>query len=82
MLGMIIVYEDVYKTPQYTTSTQSTPGANYTFLANITFSTPDNFGPDILGGYLLSNWRLNVTHELRSGATFTLESSKPSGIKI
>ncbi len=80
-VGYDIVYEDIYKTPQYTTSTQSTPGANYTFLANITFSTPDNFAPDILGGNLLSNWRLNITHEIRSGATFTWNPQNLPGLR-
>lgn len=80
-IGYDVIYEDIYKTPQLTTSTQSTPGANYTFLTNITFSTPKDFGPEILGGKLLSDWRLNITHELRSGATFTWNPQNIPGLR-
>jgi outer membrane receptor protein involved in Fe transport len=80
-IGYDVIYEDIYKTPQLTTSTQSTPGANYTFLTNITFSTPKDFGPEILGGKILSDWQLNITHELRSGATFTWNPQNLPGLR-
>jgi outer membrane receptor protein involved in Fe transport len=80
-VGYDAVYEDFTKTPQLTTSTQYTPGANYTFLANVTLSSPRDFGPEILGFNLLGDWKLNITHEYRSGNTFTWNPNKLPGVQ-
>lgn len=80
-VGYDAVYEDYAKTPQLTTSTQYTPGANYTFLGNITFSSPHEWGPDFLGFNPFEDWRLNVTYEYRSGRTFTWNPNKLPGVE-
>ncbi len=80
-VGYDVVFEDFYKTPRKSTSSQYTPGANYTFLANITFSTPHDWGPSVLGAKLFEDWRLNVKHEYRSGATFTWNPNRLPGVQ-
>ena len=61
-------------------STQYTPGASYSLLANITFKTPDNWGREILGFDLFGDWILNFTHEFRSGKTFTYNPNNLPGV--
>ena len=79
--GFDVLYEDIYRTPQLTSSTQATPGPNYTFLTNITFRTPKDWGPEIFGTKLLSDWNLNITHEMRSGASFTWNPQNLPGVR-
>lgn len=78
--GNAVYYEDVLKTPQQSSSSQYTPGASYTFLANVTFKTPPNWGADALGVDLLGDWILNFTHEYRSGHTFTYNPKGLPGV--
>lgn len=61
-------------------STQYTPGASYSFLANLTFKTPMDWGNEILGNDVLSDWILNFTHEYRSGKTFTYNPKGLPGV--
>ena len=61
-------------------SSQSTPGASYSFLANITFRTPPDCGKDILDIDLFGDWILNFTHEYRSGRTFTYNPKGLPGV--
>ncbi|MGD8780824.1 MAG: TonB-dependent receptor [Ignavibacteria bacterium] len=78
--GNEIYYEDELKTPVLSSSTQSTPGASYTFIANVTFRTPKEWGKDILGIDLFGDWALNLTHEYRSGKTFTYNPQNLPGV--
>lgn len=78
--GDAVFYEDVLKTPIQSSSTQSTPGAAYSFLANITFRTPTDWGKDILDIDIFGDWVLNFTHEYRSGHTFTYNPKGLPGI--
>jgi len=80
-VGYDIVYQNVLQTSQATTSNLSTPGANYTLLANVTFSSPKDWGPRIYGEQIFSDWRLNITHELRSGETFTWNPNNLPGVQ-
>jgi hypothetical protein len=38
---------------------------------NITFRTPDNWGPGMIGSFLLSNWTTSIFGEWRAGNYFT-----------
>lgn len=78
--GNAIFYEDVLKTPAMSSSTQATPGAAYSILANISFKTPVDWGKDLLGFDLFGDWILNFTHEFRSGKTFTYNPKNLPGI--
>ena len=78
--GKSVLFEDVLKTPTMSSSTQYTPGASYSLLANITFKTPDNWGREILGFDLFGDWILNFTHEFRSGKTFTYNPNNLPGV--
>ncbi len=78
--GDAVFYEDVLRTPVKSSSTQSTPGASYSILANITFRTPPNWGRDVLDIDIFGDWALNFTHEYRSGHTFTYNPKGLPGI--
>lgn len=78
--GKAVLYESSLQTPAMSGSTQYTPGASYSFLANITFKTPTDWGKDILGFDLFGDWVLNFTHEYRSGKTFTYNPKNLPGI--
>jgi len=41
------------------------------FLANIDFHTPDDWGPEILGTKLLGGWRFNIIQSWSEGARYT-----------
>ncbi len=70
-VGNDVVYQSVLQTPTPATAQQATPGSNYTFLADVDLHTPQKWGPKVLGSYPLSEWTLSITHQLRSGPTFT-----------
>ncbi len=78
--GNSTFYEDVLKTPVMSSSTQSTPGAAYTFLLNFTFKTPPEWGIEILNADVFGDWVLNITHEYRSGNTFTYNPNSLPGV--
>ena len=78
--GDYYFYEDELKEPLMSSSSQYTPGANYSILANITFKTPPDWGKDILGIDLFGDWVLNFTHEYRSGKTFTYNPEGLPGV--
>lgn len=78
--GNYYFYQDPLKAPLMSSSNQSTPGANYSILANITFRTPSDWGKDILGFDLFGDWILNFTHEYRSGRTFTYNPKGLPGV--
>jgi outer membrane receptor protein involved in Fe transport len=80
VFGNSIYYEDELKTPVMSSSTQSTPGASYTFLLNLTFKTPREWGTDIFGTDVFGDWILNITHEYRSGQTFTYNPNSLPGV--
>ncbi len=78
--GDAVFYEDVLKAPIMSSSTQYTPGAAYSFLANLTFKTPVGWGEDILDMDVFGDWILNFTHEYRSGKTFTYNPNGLPGV--
>ncbi|MBK7105566.1 MAG: TonB-dependent receptor [Ignavibacteriae bacterium] len=78
--GEAVFYEDVLKSPVESSSSQYTPGAQYSILANLTFKTPIDFGKDILDFDLFGDWVLNFTHEYRSGKTFTYNPKNLPGV--
>ncbi|MBU0475043.1 MAG: TonB-dependent receptor, partial [Bacteroidetes bacterium] len=78
--GDAVIYEDVLKTPVMSSSTQYTPGASYSFIANLTFKTPVDFGRDILDIDLFGDLNLNFTYEYRSGRTFTYNPQNLPGV--
>lgn len=78
--GDYYFYEDELKAPLMSSSSQSTPGASYSLLANITFRTPPEWGKDILDIDLFGDWVLNFTHEYRSGRTLTYNPKGLPGI--
>lgn len=78
--GQAVFFEDVLKTPSMSSSTQYTPGASYSIIANITFKSPVDWGNDLLGFDLFGDWILNFTHEYRSGKTFTYNPKNLPGV--
>ncbi|MBA4318557.1 MAG: hypothetical protein C0412_09160 [Flavobacterium sp.] len=78
--GNAVFYENVLKTPAMSSSTQYTPGASYSILANLTFKTPVDWGKDIFGFDLFGDWILNFTNEYRSGKTFTYNPKNLPGV--
>lgn len=78
--GEDVLYEDVLKSPVESTSSQYTPGAQYSLLANLTFKTPVGFGKEILDIDLFGDWVLNLTQEYRSGKTFTYNPQNLPGV--
>jgi hypothetical protein len=61
-------------------STQYTPGASYSIIANITFKSPVDWEKDLLGFDLFGDWIVNFTHEFRSGKTFTYNPKNLPGV--
>ncbi|MDP3147707.1 MAG: TonB-dependent receptor [Ignavibacteria bacterium] len=78
--GNSVYYEDVLRTPIQSSSSQYTPGASYTFLANITFKTPQGWGNEIFDLDLFGDWTFNITQEYRSGKTFTYNPKGLPGV--
>ncbi len=78
-VGNSAVYEDPAKTPIESRHEQYTY-SDYTFVGNVTFKTPDHFGPGIFGFEPLSDWNLNFTHLLRSGKTVTWNPQNLPGV--
>lgn len=78
--GNNVFYENPLKSPNMVTSSQYYPGAAYSFLANLTFKTPIDWGIDIVGFDLFGDWILNFTHEYRSGHTFTYNPESLPGV--
>ncbi|MBU4446741.1 MAG: TonB-dependent receptor [Candidatus Marinimicrobia bacterium] len=80
-VGLDYVFADPLKTPKESSRRQWTPGADYNFVANVTFKTPAGWGRKILGAKLFGNWMLNITHEYQSGRTFTWNPKKLPGVQ-
>lgn len=65
-------YESIYEDPQLADQQREQPlqTRNWpvpSLIANITFRTPQNFGPSLMGVKFLSNWQLNVLQEWTDG---------------
>ncbi|UCH09299.1 MAG: TonB-dependent receptor [Fidelibacterota bacterium] len=66
--GLRYVYENRQLARQQRENTNQERGWPVpSILANITFRTPDGWGPSILGVAPLGGWRLNVLHEWSDG---------------
>jgi outer membrane receptor protein involved in Fe transport len=82
--GTDIIYQDPTEQRKFNNNTgnfaQSKPIPQPWANLVLTFFTPNDFGPDILGLKLLSNWNLTLLGDWRAGWMATRNPNKVSGV--
>jgi len=66
--GLRYIYEDRQKAKQQQENTNQDKGNPVPSVsANLTFKTPVNYGPQVMGHYILGDWRFNILQEWSDG---------------